>query len=72
MSDRWMLRGTQFANCNCDWGCPCQFNSPTTHGQALDVISNMRFNAEGKITAMRAWWRIEDIRPATQDDKVAG
>lgn len=32
MPDRWMLRGTQFANCNCDWGCPCQFNSPTTHG----------------------------------------
>jgi hypothetical protein len=32
MSDRWMLRGTQFANCNCAWGCPCQFNSPTTHG----------------------------------------
>lgn len=32
MPDRWMIRGTQFANCNCDWGCPCQFNSPTTHG----------------------------------------
>jgi hypothetical protein len=32
MSDRWMIRGTQFANCNCAWGCPCQFNAPTTHG----------------------------------------
>ena len=32
MSERWMLRGTQFANCNCAWGCPCQFNAPTTHG----------------------------------------
>jgi hypothetical protein len=32
MSERWTLRGTQFANCNCAWGCPCQFNSPTTHG----------------------------------------
>jgi hypothetical protein len=32
VSDSWMLRGTQFANCNCAWGCPCQFNSPTTHG----------------------------------------
>jgi hypothetical protein len=32
MSDRWMIRGNQFANCNCAWGCPCQFNSPTTHG----------------------------------------
>jgi hypothetical protein len=32
MPDTWMLRGNQFANCNCNWGCPCQFNSPTTHG----------------------------------------
>ena len=32
MPDQWMLRGTQFANCNCAWGCPCQFNAPTTHG----------------------------------------
>ena len=32
MADRWMIRGTQFGNCNCAWGCPCQFNAPTTHG----------------------------------------
>jgi hypothetical protein len=30
--ERWMLRGTSFANCNCAYGCPCQFGSPTTHG----------------------------------------
>jgi len=32
MPDQWTIRGTQFANCNCDWGCPCQFNAATTHG----------------------------------------
>jgi hypothetical protein len=32
MADRWMIRGTQFTNCNCNPGCPCQFGSPTTHG----------------------------------------
>jgi hypothetical protein len=32
MDESWSIRGTQFANCNCAWGCPCQFNSPTTHG----------------------------------------
>ncbi|MFQ5418093.1 MAG: DUF1326 domain-containing protein [Myxococcota bacterium] len=26
------MRGVEFANCNCAWGCPCQFNSPATHG----------------------------------------
>jgi hypothetical protein len=32
MADQWMIRGIEFSNCNCDWGCPCQFNAPTTHG----------------------------------------
>jgi hypothetical protein len=32
MADQWMIRGSQFANCNCDFGCPCQFYSKTTHG----------------------------------------
>jgi hypothetical protein len=32
MTDRWTIRGPEYVNCNCDWGCPCQFNAPTTHG----------------------------------------
>ncbi len=32
MTDQWMIRGMEFSNCNCDYGCPCQFNSPSTHG----------------------------------------
>ncbi len=32
MTDQWMLRGVEFNNCNCDWGCPCQFHAPSTHG----------------------------------------
>lgn len=32
MPDQWMIRGAEYANCNCAWGCPCQFNAPTTHG----------------------------------------
>jgi hypothetical protein len=26
------MQGTEIANCNCDWGCPCQFNRLPTHG----------------------------------------
>jgi hypothetical protein len=37
MSDRWMIRGLEYANCNCNPGCPCQFNSPTTHGRCEAV-----------------------------------
>ena len=28
----WSIRGPEIANCNCDWGCPCQFNALPTHG----------------------------------------
>ena len=32
MNDRWMIRGAEFVNCNCAYGCPCQFNARSTHG----------------------------------------
>ena len=28
----WRLQGAEFANCNCNWGCPCQFNSLPSNG----------------------------------------
>jgi hypothetical protein len=28
----WEMRGYEFANCNCAWGCPCQFNGLPTQG----------------------------------------
>src|SRR5687768_6800035 len=34
-----MIRGVEFTNCNCNWGCPCQFGSPTTHGHCEAVAS---------------------------------
>ena len=39
MADQWMIQGAQFANCNCAWGCPCQFNSPTTNGFCEAIAS---------------------------------
>lgn len=39
MSDQWMIRGSQYGNCNCDWGCPCQFGAPTTHGHCEAMVS---------------------------------
>ncbi|WP_342346754.1 DUF1326 domain-containing protein [uncultured Nitrospira sp.] len=32
MADQWMLRGVEFSNCNCSYGCGCQFNAPSTNG----------------------------------------
>jgi hypothetical protein len=28
----WYVEGVAFGNCNCDYGCPCQFESRPTHG----------------------------------------
>ena len=33
MSDAWKLTGTVFIACNCDWGCPCNFNALPTTGK---------------------------------------
>jgi len=26
------MQGFEYTNCNCEWGCPCQFNSAPSHG----------------------------------------
>ncbi len=28
----WSMQGVEFVNCNCAWGCPCQFQGLPTHG----------------------------------------
>lgn len=33
----WHIQGLEFINCNCDYGCPCQFNSLPTHGDCEAV-----------------------------------
>ena len=36
----WYVEGVQFSNCNCDYACPCQFESLPTHGncRAMEVV----------------------------------
>ena len=35
---KWMIEGREFAHCNCDYGCPCQFNALPTHGNCKTVV----------------------------------
>jgi hypothetical protein len=28
----WKVKGTVLVGCNCDYGCPCNFNAPPTYG----------------------------------------
>jgi hypothetical protein len=32
MTIEWRVKGVELANCNCAYGCPCQFNALPTHG----------------------------------------
>jgi hypothetical protein len=33
----WTIHGREFVNCNCSYGCPCQFNGLPTHGHCQAV-----------------------------------
>ena len=35
---RWTLQAREFTNCNCAYGCPCQFNALPTHGHCQAVV----------------------------------
>ena len=63
MSVQWTIRGKEFANCNCNYGCPCQFGSPTTHGNCEGVITGHieegnfgDVRLDGLDFAMLFWW----------------
>jgi len=34
----WTIRAHEFSNCNCSYGCPCQFNGLPTHGHCRAVV----------------------------------
>jgi hypothetical protein len=34
----WEVKVREFANCNCNYGCPCQFNALPTHGHCRAVV----------------------------------
>ena len=34
----WAMQGVEYANCNCAWGCPCQFNGPPTYGDCRAAV----------------------------------
>ena len=34
----WEIKAREYGNCNCDYGCPCQFNALPTHGDCMAVV----------------------------------
>jgi len=36
---KWRIAGEEVGNCNCSWGCPCQFNALPTTGQCEALLA---------------------------------
>lgn len=39
MTTKWTYRADMITACNCDWGCPCNFNAKPTHGSCQGVYA---------------------------------
>ena len=35
----WRMKGQELSSCNCEWGCPCQFNSLPSHGDCRAAVA---------------------------------
>ena len=35
----WHMKGVITADCNCAWGCPCNFDAPPTYGECLGTYA---------------------------------
>ncbi|MEO6299240.1 MAG: DUF1326 domain-containing protein [Paracoccaceae bacterium] len=52
----WEIDALELANCNCAYGCPCQFNSLPTHGTceaAVGVMINKGFYGDVKLDGVK-------------------
>jgi hypothetical protein len=38
-STDWRLKGQWLKNCNCNFGCPCDFDAPPTHGTCYGIVA---------------------------------
>jgi hypothetical protein len=40
---KWTIKAREFVNCNCSYGCPCQFNALPTHGNC-EAVAGMQID----------------------------
>jgi hypothetical protein len=57
--ESWTMKGATFGPCNCDWGCPCNFDAPPTYGHCDGVyvwaLSEGRYGDVGLDGLNFAW-----------------
>ena len=53
---KWMIKAREFVNCNCAYGCPCQFNALPTYGfcQAVTAMEiEQGYHGDTKLDGLR-------------------
>jgi hypothetical protein len=53
---KWMIKAREFTNCNCAYGCPCQFNALPTYGNCQAVAGmeiDEGYHGETKLDGLR-------------------
>jgi hypothetical protein len=53
---KWMIKAREFVNCNCAYGCPCQFNALPTHGDCQAVAGmqiDQGYHGDTKLDGIR-------------------
>ncbi len=62
-SPQWSLQAEYIQSCNCDYGCPCNFNALPTYGNCEALIAYKitkgnfdNTNLDGVIFAWGLWW----------------
>lgn len=59
MAIKWQYRAETINGCNCDWGCPCNFNAKPTHGFCTGVYgANITAGSCGdvKLDSIKCAW----------------
>lgn len=52
----WTIKAREFTNCNCAYGCPCQFNALPTHGHCQAVVGmqiDQGYHGDTKLDGLR-------------------
>ncbi|MEO8418114.1 MAG: DUF1326 domain-containing protein [Methylophilaceae bacterium] len=53
---KWTIKAREFTNCNCAYGCPCQFNALPTHGDCQAVVGmqiDQGYHGETRLDGLR-------------------
>jgi len=53
---KWEFEGREFTNCNCAYGCPCQFNALPTHGHcqaAVGIVIDKGYHGEVRLDGLK-------------------